>query len=509
LFTTGISFLLKQQNYNPSNRSGMKKQNLLLLLACLLTGTLHVSSQVFKYVVAANGSGDYTSIQTAINACPDNERSIIFIKNGMYYGQTSIGTKTTASNKIISLIGENRDSVILSYDKSLNMVSTFELTTTFQIYAKNFYAENVSFVNSAGNTGQALALYTAGDMATFKNCTLKGYQDTYRAKKGTRSYFKNCWVEGAVDFIYAGGTVFFDDCTINCVKGGGYIVAPEDRYKFIPASSTTTGKELNLEFIFRNCNITANPDVADNSFSLGRPWNVNSGAYYINCKLGSHIKAAGWTTMSGNETTASFGEYASVDKNGSPVNTSGRVSWSFQLAKEDVDNFLNPAYVYVQLSTTAYDPVSLCVSPTKPTLSVTNNIISWNALIDAIGYVIYKDGKYLGSVTGINYVDNSGTNGIYSVRALNPIGVLSEATTIPTALSEIQLNDPEIKVTNQSISLNQSVDLIQLLSTTGSIISQNTNVSALALNNSYQGVFFIKIHDKGSVFTKKIVLNTK
>jgi len=191
------------------------------------------------------------------------------------------------------------------------------------------------------------------------------------------------------------------------------------------------------------------------------------------------------------------------------VNTSGRVSWSFQLAKEDVDNFLNPAYVYAQLSTTAYDPVSLCVSPTKPTLSVTDNIISWNALIDAIGYIIYKDGKYLGSVTGINYVDNSGTNGIYSVRAVNLIGVLSEEATIPTSLSDIQLNELKIKVTDQSITLNQSVDLIQLLSTTGSIIAQNTNESVLPLNKFYHGVFILKVLDKGSSFTKKIVMSTK
>ena len=480
----------------------MKSKLILLLLFVSIALTTY--SLPFRCIVATDGTGDYTSIQTAINACPDNERSIIFVRNGSYYGQISIGTKTTASNKIISLIGESRDSVILTYDKSLNMVSTFELATTFQIYAKNFYAENISFVNSAGNTGQALALYTAGDMATFKNCSLKGYQDTYRAKKGTRGYFKNCWIEGAVDFIYAGGTVFFDDCTINCVKGGGYIVAPEDRYKYIAASSTTSGKDLNLEFIFRNCNITANSDVADNSFTLGRPWNITSGAYYINCKLGSHIKAAGWTTMSGNETTASFGEYNSMDKNGLPINTAGRISWSFQLAKADVDNYLNPAYVYSQLSTTAYDPVSLCLSPIKPGISYSNNTISWDALADAIGYLIYKDGRYIGSTTSTSYSDAIRT-GIYTVKSINSNGVLSDAATLSTALSDIQMNDLDVVVNKQSITLSRSVKKMQLMSTTGNIIAQNTDESVLRIKNLTQGIFILKINDNGFVFAKKII----
>ena len=483
-------------------------KNRLSIIFLFLSISILSNAAPFRFVVATDGSGDYSSIQSAINACPDNERSIIFIKNGTYYGQISIGTKSIASNKIISLIGENRDSVVITYDKSLNMVSTFELATTFQIYAKNFYAENISFVNSAGNTGQALALYTAGDMATLKNCTIKGYQDTYRAKKGTRGYFINCWIEGAVDFIYAGGTVFFDDCTINCVKGGGYITAPEDRYKYIAASSTATGKDLNLEFIFRNCNITANSDVADNSFTLGRPWNINSGAYYLNCKLGSHIKAAGWTTMSGNEATASFGEYNSMDKNGSPLSTTGRISWSFQLAKEDVDNFLNPAYVYAQLSTTSYDPVSLCLSPTKPSVSYANNTISWDALADAIGYIVYKNGKYLSSVTGNSFSDNSGITGTYCVSAINSTGVLSEAATITTALSDIQMEDLGIIDNMQTIILTHSVEKMQLFTLTGNMIEQNNNKSIMNLFNIAQGLYILKINDKGFICTKKLILGS-
>jgi pectin methylesterase-like acyl-CoA thioesterase len=484
----------------------MRVYKLLFALTCMMICSNQLFSQVFRYVVATDGTGDFTSVQSALNACPDNTRSIIFIKNGTYDEQVTLGTATSTSLKFISLIGESYGGVVITHNqyRASSGSPTYADVCTVKLYANDFYAENITIQNIA-TAGMAEALFTSGDRQTFKSCQVLGYQDAYRAKKGVRCYFKNSLLQGAVDFIYAGGTVFFDDCTVNCVKGGGYIAAPEDRYKYIPASSTTTGKDLNLEFIFRNCNITANSDVSDNTFTLARPWNINSGAYYLNCKLGSHIKAAGWTAMSGNETTASFGEYNSMDKNGNPISTTGRISWSFQIAKADVDNFLNPAYVYAQLSTATYDPVSLCVSPAKPTIGIANNTIFWNTVNDAIGYIIYRDGKYLGSTTATTFTDTSGT-GAYSVRALNSIGVLSDAATNATALSDIQTEDIGISVNRQSITLSHSVEKLQLLTTTGNVITQNTNQSRIMLNNLYQGVFILKIQDKGTVFAKKLIL---
>ncbi|MDD4991242.1 MAG: pectinesterase family protein [Paludibacter sp.] len=483
-------------------------RNKYLLFALFLNLVITTQAAPFRFVVAADGTGDYTSIQTALNACPDNERSIVFVKNGIYDEQVALGTKTTASKKLISLIGESYGGVIITHNqyRASSGSPTYEDICTVKLYANDFYAENITIRNLA-TAGMAEALYTAGDRQTFKNCQVLGYQDAYRAKKSARSYFKNSLLQGAVDFIYAGGTVFFDDCTINCIKGGGYIVAPEDCVKSVAATATTTGKALNLEFIFRNCNITANSDVADNSFTLGRPWNINSGAYYLNCKLGSHIKAAGWTTMGGNETTASFGEYNSLDINGNPVSTTGRISWSFQLAKSDVDNFLNPAYVYAQLSTTPYDPVSLCVSPSKPSISVSNRTISWSPVNDAVGYIIYKDNAYVGSTTATTYTDASATSGNYSVRSINVMGVLSDAGTAPSALSNIPMTDIKVTFNKQLITLNREVEKMQLFTVTGNMIAQNSNESSFDLNNLISGVYLLKINDKGLNFTKKLTFS--
>lgn len=465
------------------------------------------SAQPFRYIVAADGSGTHTSVQAAIDACPDGVRSIIFIKNGTYFGQTSIGSKSAASNKLISLVGESRDSVILTFDKSLPMVSTFEQATTFQIYAKNFYAENITFVNSAGNTGQALALYTAGDMSTFRNCTLKGYQDTYRSKKGTRGYFKKCLIEGAVDFIYAGGTLFFDDCTINCVKGGGYIVAPEDAYATIPATQTVCGKFLRLGFFFRNCNITANADVPVNSYYLGRPWNTTAGAFYLNCKLGNHIKSAGWQTMGGNETSACFAEYNSMDVNGNPVDVTGRVSWSFQLPKADVDNLLTPAGIYARInSTDVYDPVTICISPLSPSnVVLTGNVLTWSAVDGVAGYAVYKNSKLISNTSATTCTDESAGAGNYSIISIGLAGQLSDPAGVKTALHDLSAETLQITIENGVVKCNVPAK-IDIYSLDGKCLNKAVSFQTFQPMEKGFGSYIIKATSvNGQTGTKKLI----
>lgn len=411
----------------------MKQQ--IVALTLFIFSTL-VSASPLKYIVAADGSGEYTSINTAINACPDHERCVLFVKNGRYTEQLSLGSKTSPSKKLISLIGESDGGVVITHHESRKGSGkpTFEDICTVKLYANDFYAENITIENTA-TSGMAEALYVAGDRLTFKSCRIVGYQDAFRSKKGVRAYFKDCLLQGAVDFIYGGGTVFFDDCTINCVRGGGYIVAPEDRSKFIPRDSTASGKELNLEFIFRNCMITADPDVACESYYLGRPWNVNSGSYFLNCKLGSHIKKAGWQTMSGNESSASFAEYHSMDKNGRKSDVEERAAWSFQLMENDVRKFLHPRFVFAYLNPTTYDPVTLCTSPAKPQLTLSQKTLCWNRNPEATGYLLYRDKKFVCATSDTTYRINDEGNSTYLLKAINSNGVLSEwGTTAKVAM---------------------------------------------------------------------------
>ena len=480
----------------------------LVLSVCFFT-----NAQPFRYIVATDGSGDFTNVQSAIDACPDNERSIVFVKNGTYYGATSIGSKTASSSKIISLIGENQDSVILTYDKWLGTanggVATFELATTFQIYAKNFYAENITFQNSSGNKGQALALYTAGDMSIFKNCKLLGYQDTYRSKKGTRGYFSNCWIEGAVDFIYAGGTIIFDDCTVNCINAGGYVVAPEDAYATIPKASTQTGIFIRLGFIFRNCLVKGANNVPTNSFYLGRPWGDYAGAIYLNCKLSNQVNSAGWTIMgSSTYLTSCFAEYNSTDLNGIPVDTTKRISWSYQLKQADVDNLLTPSGVYARNYTSTFDPISSIFQTNAPAnILVSNTTVSWDAVPNSIGYIVYKNGKYLTSLIATNFTDNSGVFGTYTVYSLNNIGTLSKSSDEVTGVSKTLQNKTLITIERNQIKFSEHIN-IEIYDASGKKIVALNNCKSISTDNIPNGTYILRIFDNfGNYFTKKIALN--
>lgn len=485
----------------------MKKYLLILIF-------LHVfylaNAQPFNFIVANDGSGTDASIQSAIDKCPDNVRSIIFIKNGTYNEQVSLGSKATASLKVISLIGESTTGVVITHNQSRASSGspTFEDICTVKLYANDFYAENITIQNTAGNTGMAEALYTAGDRQTFKNCRILGYQDTYRSKKGTRGYFLNCWIEGAVDFIYAGGVEFFDNCTINCVKGGGYITAPEDAILTIPKSLTVCDKFLRVGFFFRNCNITANPDVADNSYYLGRPWNSTSGSFYLNCKLGRHINPVGWKEWNGNETSSSFAEYNSMDANGLPIDVSKRVSWSFQLPQEDVENLLSAEAIYSRVSTTPYNPFSLVITPSAPaTLELSGKNLSWTSVAGVAGYVLFKDGNYLGSTSSTAFTDETATGGVYTVKSIGIAGQLSQMPVYVTALKNVQDHKIIAIYKNKSLIFSESVS-VNIFSMDGKLLSSNKSfLNSLSIENINEGPCFIQmINPDGIQSIEKLII---
>ncbi|MCE1155360.1 MAG: pectinesterase family protein [Bacteroidales bacterium] len=406
------------------------------------------SAQLFRCVVAVDGSGTHSSLQEAIDACPDNEYSIIYLKNGRYDEQISIGSKTAASSKKLSIIGQHPDSVVITGNRARNTANglSFEQVVTFQVYAPEFYMENVTIENTAGNTGMAEALYTGADRQTFKNCVIRSYQDTYRSKKGTRAYFESCTIEGAVDFIYAGGVIFFDRCTIRCIGHRGYITAPEDAAFTIPRLQTKVDKFLRLGFIFRECAITAAPGVPDGSFYLGRPWNSMAGSFYLNCILGPHINAKGWKEWNGNESSASFAEFGSKKPDGSAADVSQRVSWSFQLPADDVTNLFTTQGIYGRVSTTSpYTPELLVQAPAAPVSVGTDGTrLSWPAVADAAGYVVLKDNRLVGFTSSTSY-EITGTDGVFTVRSVGVRGQQSAASGVtslpapenPVAVSQL------------------------------------------------------------------------
>lgn len=332
----------------------------------LLTIGIALSAWAQKtFTVSKDGSGDYTTVQAAVDAVAEGETATIMVKAGTYDEMVKVGKRSKPSTKRISLIGEGMDKTIITAANGKNNIGNGKDVrdyATLAVFAPDFYAQDICIQNTGGKAaGQALALHMDGDCSTFYHCKIAGYQDTHRTKKGVRSYYKECVIEGATDYIYAGGTCWFDHCTLNCVAGG-YITAPEDITVYTTAED---GTKIWLGFIFNECTVTKASGVSDKSVLLGRCWGAEKcGSMFLNCQLNNVIKAAGWETMGGNDGTKSYyAEYKS--KNGTALaDVSNRISWSHQLTDADYDKVntwakVDAACCAINTSLTAFDPESV------------------------------------------------------------------------------------------------------------------------------------------------------
>jgi|GEM_PF-302598 len=280
--------------------------------------------------VSSDGSGEFSTVQEAINAVPDGnrERIMIFIGEGLYHEKILI----PKDKAMISLIGENRETTILDFNETAHiqhspdyLYNTWGAASTI-VLSNDFTAENLTFSNSAlVGTGQAQAVRLEGDRMAFANCKFTSHQDTVYANGDGRQYFYKCHIEGDVDFIYGSATAVFEDCDIvNVRKTGGYITAastPEDR---------------EFGFVFINCRIVG--DVNPGTVWLGRPWRPYAHVAYINCYMSEVVQPAGWHNWGkvSNEATARYFEYGNY---GPGAGVNDRVAWSRQLTDEEAARY--------------------------------------------------------------------------------------------------------------------------------------------------------------------------
>src|SRR5262245_35512549 len=219
-----------------------------VLGACRSTATKPAGKvRVTEITVAQDGSGQFTNVQAAIMSVPMGFATnpvVIRIKPGTYREVIYIQRE----KRFFHLVGEDAAKTVLTYNLNANMtgpdgkpIGTFR-TPSVQIDAEDFTAENITFENSAGPVGQALAIRVDGDRAVFRNCRFLGWQDTILVNRG-RHYFEDCYIEGHVDFIFGGATCWFERCKIHCLRDG-YITA---------ASTPDTNR---YGYVFSNCEIT-------------------------------------------------------------------------------------------------------------------------------------------------------------------------------------------------------------------------------------------------------------
>lgn len=178
-------------------------------------------------------------------------------------------------------------------------------TYTMLVEADGVQMKNLTVENTAGpgkEVGQAIALYIDADRIYLENCVLRGHQDTlflaplppkeiekdgflgpkqFTPRRPITVNFKNCIIEGGVDFVFGGASAYFDHCEFRSIEPG-YVFAP------------CTPENVETGFVARNCRFTASDNVPDGSCYLGRPWREYAKVRLENCWIGSHICEEGW-----------------------------------------------------------------------------------------------------------------------------------------------------------------------------------------------------------------------
>ena len=259
-------------------------------------------------VVAPDGSGQFRTVQAAIMAVPSGSREnpvVIHIQPGIYKELIYVQREKS----YFKLVGENPTNTILTFNLYAGItnaegspIGTFKTPST-TIDADDFTAENLTFENSAGPVGQALAIRVDGDRAAFRNCRFLGWQDTILLNRG-RQYFENCHIAGQMDFIFGAATAWFEQCRIYCLRGG-----------YITAASTPADQPFG--FVFANCKITGESGVKT---YLGRPWRIYASAIFLNTEMSDVVRLEGWNDWSKPEThqTARYAEFNSTGPGANP-----------------------------------------------------------------------------------------------------------------------------------------------------------------------------------------------
>jgi len=338
------------------------------------------------FIVAADGTGDYCTIQAAINATPNNSssRTVIRVRNGIYRELINV----ISTKKKITLLGEDRDRTVVAAINCNNLNSTgSSYRCMMEVSADDFRMYNITFRNLTPQGGSQAETFKLNGVqrCVAANCEFYSFQDTLLISGSM--YLADCYIEGDVDYIWGYGTTFFDRCHLRTVRSGGYNVQPRN-------DQSTYG------YIFVDCTLTAPSGVTgaylarDAGLKDGLPYFPYGQVVYIECRMGTHVPAIGWLiTSSYDPAKLYFAEYHSMDLSGNLLNVSGRDAKSRQLSDTDGAFFRNPANVFG-----GWNPKALTDLPTRPwllepadgTTDVRDGVeLSWTPGAEATSHMLY------------------------------------------------------------------------------------------------------------------------
>lgn len=406
------------------------------------------SDSPFQAVVARDGSGDYRTVQEAIDAAPDNSKTpwLIFVKNGSYKEYIYIPETKT----FIHLIGQDKDKTIIHH--SLNVGGKPEVTSkdteywrhsvhnpesdvykfdgsVVKIKGADFYSENISYVNDWGVDSQkgpqALAMSSQADRIAFNNCNFRSFQDTWMTatNDAARHYVKDCWIEGAVDYFYGSGDVLAENCIFYNTRSGAIIVAP-------------CHKDAKWGYVFRNCMIDGNEAAANVKkwgVKLGRPWHNSPKTVYIHTTMNIPVAPEGWTNMGA--LPALFAEYDSRDAVGNVLNLDQRKT-EYEGRGENAPKGTSravitaaeaAAYTYENIipGTDQWNPRAMMEKlPAPKSVKKKGQQVEWKSVDGATGYLVFSGDRVLGMTCGTSLTLPEYPVMVLQVCAVNQYGSL-------------------------------------------------------------------------------------
>jgi len=286
------------------------------------------------------GTTEFPTIQMAMDHHPfagvgtDGKPGRVFIEiaPGTYHERVIV----TQNHTNITLLGMGKtpDEVVITNSLNAKQAGGTFFTETVEVNGEGFEADNITFENTAGNTGQAVAAAVRADRSIFKHCRFLGHQDTLFADYG-RQYYVDSYIEGGTDFIFGNATAVFDHSEIHA-NARGFLTAQSRT-----AANQTTGYVIVNSKVTSGIEHAAGLDaaaLAKEVTSLGRPWRPYSRVVYINTELPADVLPEGWNAWSRTAGTplAYYAEYKSM---GPGANPSARVSWSHQLTAAEAAKF--------------------------------------------------------------------------------------------------------------------------------------------------------------------------
>lgn len=309
--------------------------------------------------VAKDNSGDFNSIQQAVDSIPAGTPETIYIKKGIYKERVEVRKNN------ISFVGESTDDTIITESYYARMImpdgskrGTFR-SYTFFVYADNFTASNLTFENAAGfgdEFGQAIAVYAEGDNITFRNCKILGHQDTLFTgplpmkekqpggftgptidgiRRVVHQLYEDCYIAGEIDFIFGSATAYFKNCTLFALNRNQEINA------YYTAPSTYEVQAFG--YVFESCTFTGN--CPPKSVALSRPWRIHAKTVLLNCNYSDQIIDEGFTDWNKPESHETV-YYAEYNGHGEGFKPEKRAAYVHQLneseaARYTLENVMN------------------------------------------------------------------------------------------------------------------------------------------------------------------------